>query len=155
MMTSNSYSRSLVLMPLGVMRSIGVSLISISRTLSRFVSLVVFRSPKARAWSRTDGPWAPNFFCYRRILHARRGIFSRTNSAKSLVGNAVGHDVPEGCPAISRTQGSGPQLLVHRAPVPRAEEIQGRAPVEVMEESAGSFFAPFVNLRVGSLESVV
>ena len=42
-------------------------------------------------------------------------------------------------------------MLVHRAPF-LAREIQGRAPVEVMEESAGSFFAPFVNLRVGRLE---
>ena len=47
--------------------------------------------------------------------------------------------------------GLRPQLLVHRAPF-LAREIQRRAPVEVMEESAGRFFAPFVNLRVGSLE---
>ena len=82
-------------------------------------------------------------FCYRWILHARADLLAH-KLGEVLVGNAVGHDVPEVAQPFAEP-GPRPQLLVDGAPF-LAREIEGRAPVEFMQESAGSFFAPFVNL---------
>ena len=89
-------------------------------------------------------------FRYHRILHARADLLAYKLS-EVFIGDAVGHDVPEVAQPFPETR-QRPQLLVHCAPF-LAREIQGRAPVEVMEEAAGSFFASFVNLGVGSLEA--
>src|SRR5271163_4867927 len=89
-------------------------------------------------------------FCDRGILHARADLLAH-KLGEVLVGNAVGHDVPEVAQPFAEPR-PRPQLLVHRSPF-LAREIEGRAPIEFMEKSAGSFFAPFVNLGIGSLEA--